>query len=332
MKKQLLAFALVPSLLFGAVTVPSPTLASAATTGEIINSVSFRQSPDENAARIRYLQQGEKVTIVENVNAYWYKIQDSNGRVGYVSTSAKYIKAGAVVTTPSTTPSAGTGRIVAGVSFRTAPDQNASRIRYLKAGETVQIVQKVNAYWYKVKASDGKVGYISTSPTYVTTSGVATSPGTTVNSGSTTSEKIQKVIAAGKKYMGTPYEYGSSRADTSTFDCSDFIHQAFLDGIGLNLPSDSRGQGTYVKSLGHNVTDWHNLKAGDLMFFMSYKGTAQSNYTGINKSAQTITHVAMYLGNGQILSTYSKESGGVRIDTVANTHWEYRFLFGGSAL
>ncbi|MNY27443.1 outer membrane lipoprotein [compost metagenome] len=110
------------------------------------------------------------------------------------------------------------------------------------------------------------------------------------------------------------------------------MRQAFLDGIGLRLPSDSRGQGSYVKSLGHNVTDWHNLKVGDLMFFMSYKGTAQSNYAGINKSAQTITHVAIYLGNGKILSTYSKESGGVRIDSIANRHWEYRFLFGGSAL
>lgn len=326
MKKQLLAFALIPSLIFGAVTVPLPKAASAATTGEVVNSVSFRQSPDENSPRIRYLKAGEPVSIIEKVNAYWYRIQVTNGQIGYVSTSAKYIKASG----QTATPASGTGRIVASVSFRTAANQNATRIRYLKAGETVQILQKVNAYWYKVKASDGREGFISTSPTYISTSGAATSPG--ANTGGTTSEKIQKVIAAGKKYLGTPYEYGSSRDNTSTFDCSDFVHQAFLDGIGLSLPTDSRGQGSYVKSLGHNVTDWHNLKVGDLMFFMSYKGTAQSNYSGINKSTQTITHVAIYLGNGQILSTYSKESGGVRIDSIANRHWEYRFLFGGSAL
>lgn len=326
MKKQILAFALIPSLIFGAVTVPLPKAASAATTGEVVSSVSFRQSPDENSPRIRYLKAGEPVSIIEKVNAYWYRVQVTNGQIGYVSTSSKYIKANSQTTAPAT----GNGRIVASVSFRTAANQDATRIRYLKAGETVQILQKVNAYWYKVRASDGREGYVSTSPTYISTSGAVTSPGT--NTGGTTSEKIQKVIAAGKKYIGTPYEYGSSRDNTATFDCSDFVRQAFLDGIGLRLPSDSRGQGSYVKSLGHNVTDWHNLKVGDLMFFMSYKGTAQSNYTGINKSAQTITHVAMYLGNGQILSTYSKESGGVRIDSIANSHWEYRFLFGGSAL
>lgn len=328
LKKQLLAFALVPSLIFGAITVPLPKEASAATTGKVVNSVSFRQSPDENSTRIRYLQAGEPVSIIEKVNAYWYRVQVTNGQIGYVSTSDKYIHLDSQTTTPAT----GTGRIVASVSFRTAADQNATRIRYLKAGETVQILQKVNAYWYKVRASDGREGYISTSPTYVTTSGVTAPVTPPSTGGGTTSEKIQKVIAAGKKYIGTPYEYGSSRSNTATFDCSDFVHQAFLDGIGLKLPTDSRGQGAYVKSLGHNVTDWHNLKVGDLMFFMSYKGTAQSNYAGINKSAQTITHVAIYLGNGQILSTYSKESGGVRIDSIAGRHWEYRFLFGGSAL
>ncbi|OCT14946.1 hydrolase Nlp/P60 [Paenibacillus pectinilyticus] len=325
MKKHILTFALIPSLIFGAVTIPLPKAASAATTGQVISSVSFRQSPDENSTRIRYLKVGEPVSIIEKVNAYWYRVQVTNGQIGYVSTNAKYIQASGQTTAPAT----GTGRIVASVSFRTAADQNATRIRYLKAGETVTILQKVNDYWYKVRASDGREGYVSTSPTYISTSGGTVTPPV---SGGTTSEKIQKVIAAGKKYLGTPYEYGSSRDNTATFDCSDFVRQAFLDGIGLKLPSDSRGQGAFVKSLGHNVTDWHNLKVGDLMFFMDYRGTAQSNYAGINKATQTITHVAIYLGDGQILSTYSKESGGVRIDSIANKHWEYRFLFGGSAL
>ncbi|MDD9269849.1 C40 family peptidase [Paenibacillus sp. GCM10023248] len=258
MKKQILTLALVPALLLGAVTVPSPQEASAATA---------------------------------------------------------------------------TGQIVSSVSLRTGASTDASRIRYLKTGEKVTILSKVNSWWYKVRASDGREGYISTNAKYIKTSGTTTSGGGGSSStGGTASEKAQKVIAAGKKYLGTPYEYGSSRNNTSTFDCSDFVRQAFLDGIGLKLPSDSRGQGSYVKSLGNAKTDWHNLKPGDLMFFMSYKGTSKSSYSGINKSTQTVSHVAIYLGNGQILSTYSKESGGVRIDSIENRHWEYRFLYGGSAL
>jgi peptidoglycan DL-endopeptidase CwlO len=140
----------------------------------------------------------------------------------------------------------------------------------------------------------------------------------------------QSVIHAGKSYMGTPYEYGSSRSSTSTFDCSDFVRQAFLDGAGIKLPSDSRAQADYVKRIGKYTTDWKRLKPGDIMFFTSYRGTNPSNYSGY--SSQKITHDGIYLGNGKVLHTYSKQAGGVTISSIEGKHWEYRFVFGGSAL
>jgi len=132
-------------------------------------------------------------------------------------------------------------------------------------------------------------------------------------------------------YLGTPYEYGSSRSDTSTFDCSDFIRQIFLDGADFKLPADSRQQGDWVKQNSTTVTDISKLKRGDLMFFMSYKGSSASSYTGIDKSVERITHVAIYLGNGQILHTYSVTSGGVKVSQLS-TSWMNRFLYGGSVI
>ncbi|CAM3551221.1 MULTISPECIES: C40 family peptidase [Paenibacillaceae] len=140
------------------------------------------------------------------------------------------------------------------------------------------------------------------------------------------------VISSGKKYLGTPYEFGSSRSNTRTFDCSDFVRQAYLEGAKIKLPADSRKQGDYVKKNGTVTTDWRKLKPGDIMFFMSYKGSKDSNYRGIDKSKERITHNGIYLGNGKILHTYSKKSGGVRIDTIEGKQWEKRFLFGGSIL
>jgi cell wall-associated NlpC family hydrolase len=142
----------------------------------------------------------------------------------------------------------------------------------------------------------------------------------------------QNVIRSGLNYLGTPYLFGSSRSNTNTFDCSDFVRQAYKEGANLILPSNSRTQGAYIKDKGSVTTDWRKLKPGDIMFFMSYKGSDKSDYNGVNKSKQRITHNGIYLGNGKILHTYSTKSGGVRIDSIDNKHWEYRFLFGGSVL
>ncbi|WP_408635001.1 C40 family peptidase [Paenibacillus phocaensis] len=133
------------------------------------------------------------------------------------------------------------------------------------------------------------------------------------------------------KSLGTPYEYGSSRSSTATFDCSDFVRQAYKDALGLTLPADSRQQGDYIKDNGTAVYSIDSLKRGDLVFFMSYKGSSAKSYQGIDKQKQRITHVAIYLGNGQLLHTYSKESGGVIVDQLDGA-WVHRFMFGGSVL
>jgi cell wall-associated NlpC family hydrolase len=145
-------------------------------------------------------------------------------------------------------------------------------------------------------------------------------------------ESIEKVISAGLKFTGTPYEFGSNRSTTTTFDCSDFVRWIFRETLDITLPADSRQQGSYVKENGTAETDWHNLKRGDLMFFMSYKGSKEASYKGFDKSEQRITHVAIYMGDGKIMHTYSNASGGVHVGDFAGTAWEYRFLFGGSVL
>ncbi|GAB2675775.1 SH3 domain-containing protein [Paenibacillus thermoaerophilus] len=325
-----------------ATTVVAPlsvTSAYAATDTQatVVNAVNMRAEPSTSGKIIRLLKKGEQVTVVQKVNSYWYKIQDSQGKTGYVSTSSQYLQVSSGSGASAGTKSA-SGVVVSGVNLRTSPSTSSSVIRLLPKGETVTILSKVNDYWYQVRDSKGQTGYISTSSKYIQVSGSvpATGGSPTVKpvpgSGGSASAQIEKVIATGMKYLGTPYEYGSNRNNTSTFDCSDLIRHIFLEGIGVKLPADSRSQGSYVKSRGPVKTDWRQLKRGDLLFFTDYKGTKASDYAGIDKSKARISHVAIYLGNGQILHTYSKASGGVRTDSIAGKHWEYRFLFGGSAL
>lgn len=145
------------------------------------------------------------------------------------------------------------------------------------------------------------------------------------------SPAVERVIQAGMRYLGTPYEFGSNRSSTRTFDCSDFVRRAFIEGADVTLPGDSRKQGAYVREQGDVKTNWRQLQRGDLMFFMSYEGSEASDYRGVEPFKERITHVAIYLGNGKMLHTYSNDSGGVRTDDVDGA-WTYRFLYGGSAM
>ncbi|MFC4776155.1 SH3 domain-containing protein [Paenibacillus sp. GCM10023252] len=321
---KLITATLTTALVFGSISIPA---ALAAQTATVQQSVNFRTEPSASASIIRTLKPGEPLSIIEKVNDYWYRAQDTSGRVGYVTAGEGYIQLSS-----QTGNTSGSAVIIRSVSFRTSPSTDAARIRYLQAGEKVQVISSPNAYWYEVQDASGKRGYVSSSSEYIQVNGGTSPAPSPTPSPGPIQGSVEKVISAGMKYLGTPYEYGSDRNSTATFDCSDFVRQAFLDGAGLKLPADSRGQGEFVKNRGAAVTDWRQLKRGDIIFFMSYRGSKASSYAGINKSKQSITHDGIYLGDGKVLHTYSKESGGVRISSMAGTHWEYRFLFGGSAL
>lgn len=138
-----------------------------------------------------------------------------------------------------------------------------------------------------------------------------------------------KVVKAGLKYLGTPYQYASTRSTKSTMDCSEFTMWAYRDaGIDMGR-SGAQSQAKYVMSKGHYTYDKSKLKKGDLVFFMSYKGWRESDYKGVNPRDHSITHVGIYMGNDKILHTYSKEAGGVVITDFSDKHWEWRFIMGG---
>lgn len=134
---------------------------------------------------------------------------------------------------------------------------------------------------------------------------------------STSSPSLRdRVIAEGEKYMGTRYQFNSSRSSTRTFDCSDFVRRAYYEATGEVIPTNSRTQAAYIKQNGRTTTNWRNLSKGDLMFFTS-------------PDTGNIYHVALYMGNGYMLHTYSIASGGVRVDRVSG-FWNAQFAFGGN--
>ncbi|MNV15655.1 putative endopeptidase p60 precursor [compost metagenome] len=227
-----------------------------------------------------------------------------------------------------------TGTIQYGVNLRVGPSTSARIIKMLETGDTVSITAKDNPYFYKVLTSSGQAGYVSKSEKYI-----KLNSGTVVKSENTQQSdaqierehKLELLFQTAKKYLGTPYEFGSDRNTTNTFDCSDFSRQIYREALNIILPADSRAQGQWIKDNSKAVYNLNELRPGDLIFFMSYKGSSDAAYQGINKDTERINHVGVYLGNGQMIQTYSITSGGVRIDTLTGS-WAKRFLFGGSVL
>ncbi|WP_339292361.1 SH3 domain-containing C40 family peptidase [Paenibacillus sp. FSL W8-0187] len=225
--------------------------------------------------------------------------------------------------------SATNGVASSNVYMRNKASTSGKVVDRVHKGDRVQILGKSSG-WYKIKTSDGKQGYASSK--YINqSSGSSNNSGNSGSTAPSASASVEKVISAGMKYLGTPYEFSSNRNSTKTFDCSAFVRRAFMDGANITLPSDSRKQGQYVKDKGTAVYNVNQLERGDLVFFMSYRGSSASAYAGLDKSKQRITHVAIYLGDNKLLHTYSKQSGGVLVGTFGDS-WKNRFMHGGSVL
>jgi cell wall-associated NlpC family hydrolase len=126
----------------------------------------------------------------------------------------------------------------------------------------------------------------------------------------------ERVIQAGLKYLGTPYEFGSDRSSTKTMDCSDFVRRTYYDATGKWIPGNSRTQADFVRQNGKVIRNMRDLKRGDLMFFTS-------------PTTGKIFHVSIYMGNDRMLHATSKY--GVIAQDISS-YYKRNFYFGGNIL
>lgn len=201
------------------------------------------------------------------------------------------------------------------VNMRSGPSTSYSVVSVASKGDKAYIIG-LNNGWYKV-IYGSKICYIrsdymelteipyenqdsANSPKFyklgkstgVTPSAAALN-GTTASSGSSSSNSTTgsatgaQIVAEAKKYLGTPYVYGG--ASPSGFDCSGFVYYV-LKQFGYSpyrTPADQYKMGTYVAK--------SNLQPGDIVFFA---GTYASG----------ISHVGIYVGNGQFIHSPNSRS------------------------
>ncbi|MCI8269803.1 MAG: SH3 domain-containing protein [Lachnospiraceae bacterium] len=107
-----------------------------------------------------------------------------------------------------------------------------------------------------------------------------------------------KVVNYALQFVGNRYVWGGTNPNTGA-DCSGFVQYVLRNAAGVSLPRTSREQA----KAGRAVTSSEMLP-GDLIFY--------TNSSGV------VNHVAMYIGNGQVVHAASRRSG-IKIST-----WNYR--------
>jgi hypothetical protein len=120
----------------------------------------------------------------------------------------------------------------------------------------------------------------------------------------TTGVTGQAVVNAAKKYLGTPYVFGSTNA-AKGLDCSALVQKAYKD-LGIDLPRTSREQAR----VGTKVDSMRDAKPGDILAFDS-----------------PVDHVAIYLGDNKMIAA-PKPGDQVKIQSVYETPTHIRRVVG----
>lgn len=114
--------------------------------------------------------------------------------------------------------------------------------------------------------------------------------------------RIERALGA----LGTRYRYGGNSPE-SGFDCSGFVRWIYQEIAG-QLPRSAHA----LSQVEASEVERDALQPGDVLFFR------------INRS-RAITHVGMYVGNGQFI--HAPSSGGrVRVESVQAPYWRARLV------
>ena len=120
---------------------------------------------------------------------------------------------------------------------------------------------------------------------------------------------VNKIEWDAKRLLGKRYVWGAT--GPYTYDCSGFTQKIFRDA-GINIPRVSRDQARVGQ-----FVDYSHLRKGDMVFFDTHK-----------KRTGRVTHVGIYLGNGNFIHASSGAKKIVIFNFNEKKFYKNRFLWG----
>ncbi|SCH07312.1 SH3 domain-containing protein [Romboutsia sp. 1001713B170207_170306_H8] len=202
-------------------------------TAETLNIRSGQGSNDEVLFTVK---KGDKVTIIETCNG-WHKIQNDEGKEGWVSSS--YISLSEGIYEESTSRSSTIQKEVNtnGLNMRSGPSTSYRSITKINKGTKVEVISESNG-WSKIKY-DGRIGYVYSTylsdiePSYTnTTTKTVNTDSLNVRSGPSTSYSIVGKINKGTKVEVISESNGWSKIVYNGKEC--YVSSRYLDEESYN--------------------------------------------------------------------------------------------------
>ena len=276
---------------------------------KVNNYLNIRKEPStDSSANIIGKFPGQAAgEILETLDG-WYKIK-SGSITGYITADPQYVAVGQeakdlAVGAASLMAIVTTDRL----NVRAEPNTDAKIWTQISKEERYNVVSQLDG-WVEIEldTGDGDGGesadnaYISTRDNnvevrYALNEAIKFSP--LEEKANQSASLRSQVVNYALQFVGGRYVWGGNDPHTGA-DCSGFVKYVLSHVAGVGLPRTSREQAKTGRSVKSS-----EMRPGDLIFYTNSKGT--------------VNHVAMYIGNGQIVHAASRRSG-IKIST-----WNYR--------
>ena len=275
---------------------------------KVTNYLNVRSSPADEGDKNIIGKMPSKAAgdILETLDG-WYKIR-SGSITGYITADPQYTATGQEAIDLAT-QAASLMAIVRTdrLNVRMEPNTDSKIWTQISKEERYPVEKQLDG-WVQIDLDTGDSGngeendgaYISTRDNnvdvqYALTEAIKFSP--MEETANQQASLRSKIVNYALKFVGNPYVWGGTSL-TNGADCSGFT-QSVLRNFGISVPRVSREQANTGKGIKSS-----DMRPGDLIFYTNSKGT--------------VNHVAMYIGNGQIVHAASRRSG-IKIST-----WNYR--------
>ena len=249
---------------------------------QVDGNLNVREAPGTEADVVGKMPNNAGCEILEQ-DGEWTRIK--SGKVeGYVSSEyllsgdaalAKAQEVRQTVATVTTTT----------LYVREEPNTDSTIITMMPLGEELEVIETLDG-WVKINV-DSDEGYVSSDYVDISVELAKAQTMTEVRYGQGVSDVRVSLVSYATQFVGNPYVWGGTSL-TRGADCSGFVLSVFAN-YGISLPHSSVAQANCGRKISAS-----EAQPGDLFFY---------------GNGSRINHVAIYIGNGQVVHASSPKSG-----------------------